>query len=112
MCVCLAFAALYGKAFLQISEAPMLLTAGQALVGTIATFLYVSNLGRDQVPMITGSVTGIAVVLLSHFIGTALTNVSTFHSSASFVNTLKAADPFFAVFFSWYIMNQKFTPVT
>jgi len=54
----------------------------------------------------------LGVVLSTHFVGTALTNISTQYASASFVNTIKAADPLFAVVLSVVVLKSRYTPLT
>jgi len=108
----IAGAALYSKAFLQLASAPMLLTLMQAALGSLGSFLWLSKGGRQPVPSLSGGTVAVLAVILTHFVGTALTNVSTLFSSASFVNTIKAADPLFAVVFARLVLGQRFSALT
>jgi len=52
------------------------------------------------------------VIVVMHCLGTVLTDVATRFSSASFVNTLKAADPLYTVVLAKYFLREHFTPLT
>eukprot|EP01125_Pyxidicula_operculata_P000651 TRINITY_DN10646_c0_g1_i1.p1 TRINITY_DN10646_c0_g1~~TRINITY_DN10646_c0_g1_i1.p1 ORF type:complete len:325 (-),score=11.85 TRINITY_DN10646_c0_g1_i1:320-1294(-) len=103
--------ALYSKSFLIDNPRPWLLTFLTSLLGTIIVGLYLLFFVKS-IPSLKGRAIDLLIVLFCHCIGTVLTNISTGISSASFVNTLKAAEPLFAVVLAKYFLGQSFTKLT
>jgi len=102
--------ALSSKAFLSTSNRPLLLSSTQSLVGAICSGLYVSKKEFPIKPSLLGP--ALLIIIFTHCLGTILTDVSTRLSSASFVNTLKAAEPLYTIFISRYVLKERFTLFT
>lgn len=107
-------AGVFVKAWLVLVPFPFFVTFAQACLGTILTFAYLQFTGNLILkPSYAGASNfDIACVFGGHTIGTFLTNYANIGSSASFVNTLKACDPLFAVIGAKYVLNQEFSFLT
>lgn len=107
-----AVAALYVKEWVQMFKLPFLVTFAQSLVGSILMGLYLWFTNNLRPILIRGSHFDVVNILGGHALGTLLTNMANLQSSASFVNTLKACDPLFALIFAKFILKQQFSPLT
>jgi len=107
------FYALSSKAFLSVSSRPLLLSSIQSLLGSIAsgTLVYKEQGILDK-KWLNKHKKEIFVVVMTHCLGTILTDFATKFSSASFVNTLKAADPLYTVVLVRWFLKEKFTFLT
>lgn len=106
-----------GKKYLSENPKPFTMTFMQGFYGTFFSFtlfsvFYEDNFINKSMQHILSSPDILFWVALSsmlQFIGTLTTNVSTTISSNSFVNTIKATDPFFAGLLSKIILNDTFS---
>uniref|UniRef100_A0A6B2LBE2 Sugar phosphate transporter domain-containing protein n=1 Tax=Arcella intermedia TaxID=1963864 RepID=A0A6B2LBE2_9EUKA len=104
-------AALYSKSFLKSTPLPFTLTAAQGFIGMVGNY-WLLMLSEGSVSLVQGNPFDICIVLGAHIMGTAMTNEATVSVEASFVNTLKAAEPLCAVFLSKYVLQQEMTFLT
>jgi len=90
---------------------PYLLTMAQGFIGMSLNYLYL-KWHQGYIQSMSGESLAVILVVLSHIVGTTMTNLATVRSEASFVNTLKAAEPLCAVFLAKFILNEQMTVLT
>jgi solute carrier family 35 protein E1 len=105
-------AGLYNKDYLNLYKLPIYLTLAQSLAGVVcgAIILRLANLLRY--PTTAKEIQMLWILTAFHAIGTILTNISTAASAASFMHTIKAAEPLFSAILAVIVLRERLKPLT
>jgi len=100
-------AGIYIKDYVGLHPLPVVVTLGQAVIGTIGgACIYgvkaIVRRFRD-----TKNFGALFVNGATHCYGTLLTNAATFYVEVSFAHTVKASDPIFTALLAWMIMKRR-----
>jgi solute carrier family 35 protein E1 len=105
-------AGIYNKAYLDIYSMPIFLTFAQSLCGAVSGFIALNILKQWQTISNIKEFKFLAVLTSAHEIGTLLTNMSTSAASASFMHTVKAAEPLTSAILAVIILKERLKTIT